>query len=43
MLALRDGDVPQTILMSYADDEQSGKNKLPIPFPLYYDEGPSFE
>jgi tripeptidyl-peptidase-1 len=43
MLALRDGDVPQTISTSYSDDEQTGKNKLPISLPLYYDVGPSFE
>jgi hypothetical protein len=30
MMALRDGDVPQTISTSYSDDEQTGKNKLPI-------------
>jgi hypothetical protein len=43
MLALRDGDVPQTISTSYSDDEQTGKYKFPISFPLYYDVGPSFE
>jgi hypothetical protein len=43
MLALRDGDVPQTISTSYSDDEQTGKNKLSISLPLYYDVGPSFE
>jgi len=31
-LALRDGDVPQTISTSYSDDEQSGKDKHPIHF-----------
>ncbi len=42
MLAMRDGNIPQTISTSYSDDEQSGKNKLLKPFPLYYDVGPSF-
>jgi hypothetical protein len=31
MLALRDGDVPQTISTSYSDSEQTGKNSHPIP------------
>jgi hypothetical protein len=43
MLGLRNGDVPQTISTSYSDDEQTGKNKLPISFPLFYDVGLSFE
>lgn len=30
MLALRDGDVPQTISTSYSDDEQTGKKSFPI-------------
>lgn len=43
MLGLRDVDVPQTISTSYSDDEQTGKDKLLISLPLFYDVGPSFK
>jgi hypothetical protein len=41
MLALRNGNVPQTISTSYSDDEQTGKNNLPcLSFCfLYYNVG----